>query len=98
MHIPAPHMIPSLVTTIDATLAASVDDATFAHGSDILRWFLKGWLAHPDPVVQDGLAMFHYAISFTGDLIAANSAQGGKILHAAKDGALVRVLTASNQA
>lgn len=93
MHIPAPHIVPTLVAGIDATLTASVGDTTFQHGSDLLRWFLKGWVVHPNAVVQERLAFFHHALSYTGDLIPANSAQGGKILRAAFDGQLVRALT-----
>lgn len=90
--MPAPHLVPALHAQITAALATAKGDTTYKDGYNLLRWFLKGWVSHPDPKVQRRLYLFHYAHDMEGALIPAHSAQGGAILACAFHGAMACTL------
>lgn len=92
MHTVSSPLLPVLIANIDAALVRAQGDRTYADGYSLLRWFLNGWIAHPDPQAQTTMALFHYARDLDGAIVPANSAQGGHILNAARSGALIRTL------
>lgn len=89
------HNIPALQAHIDASLEAyqsATPESGVVHGVNILRWFLKGWVSHPDTTVQNDLMLFQYARDHEGNHIHENSQKGYALLRAAKRGELIRTL------
>ena len=83
----------ALNTEIDATLAAYVGDTTHAKGSDILRWFIKGLIAHKNPQTQQQRVRFLFNRDIHGNIIWANDIEGFHLLRDAVQGDLVRAQT-----
>lgn len=79
---------------ITTALANAVGDTTYADGYNVLRWFLKGWVRHTDPLTQAHMTMFQFATDAEGTVIPKYSAQGYAILHAAFAGDLLCTLPA----
>jgi hypothetical protein len=78
-----------LATSIVQALDLSVQDTTYQQGYNVLRWFLKGWIQHPDPAQQADLSLFAFAYDFEGRIVPEASAKGYLILRAALAGHLV---------